>query len=140
MTLNQVKEFTLLMYTIFILLSLMCNIATVCSIKRQESNLRSFQGCNADPKEFQNNRLRPQRKFVVTLVILTSCFAVTLIPFTLLMFLNQLVKDIELHKTLLNIVKVSYVMNFVVNPSVYFWRMPRYRRSIILLLSFRTQS
>lgn len=134
--LGQIEKYTLMMFIISILCCLVWNSATLFTIKQKESNLRQVEGSNGNVQtELTNNRFRAQRKFVVTLVILTCCFTVSLVPFTVLISLHIARNDLGLPEALLDFSKLSYFMNFVINPFVYFWRMPRYRKSMLQVMS-----
>ena len=130
--LRDVKRYTLLLYGVCIIFCLLGNISTLCFMKRNHRDSRALQERTGSQSQSTSAsaRTRSQRKFVVTMVIVTSCIVVTIVPFTILMFLNQL-PGIAFPAEVIDAVRMTYFLNFVINPALYFWRMPRYRQSII---------
>ncbi|XP_028400573.1 lysophosphatidic acid receptor 1-like [Dendronephthya gigantea] len=126
---KDVKIITLFLHVVFILFCLICNIATMSHFnKTRARELQEGTGNHAP-----SARVRTQRRFVVTMVIISSCLVVTIVPFTVLKFLTE-VRDIPLPVEAIAIVQTFYIINFGINPALYFWRMPRYRKSIIAVL------
>ena len=131
--LRDVKSYTLLLYAICVLFCLIGNISTLCFMKRndrralQEGTGHQSQNTSGSP------RARSQQKFVITMVIVTSCIVVTVLPFTVLMFLSQF-QIVSFPSGVIETIRMTYFVNFVINPALYFWRMPRYRKSIIAVL------
>ena len=134
--LKDVKLYTLLLYAVSVLFCLICNIATLCFMKRKERQGRALQESTGTQPESQDPRTRSQRRLVVTMVIVTSCIVVTIVPFTILMFLSNF-QDFQIPAEVIETVRMTYFLNFVINPALYFWRMARYRKSIINVLSCR---
>ncbi len=137
--LQDVKIYTLLLYAVCILFCLIGNISTLYFMKRQDSRALQEGTGNQSQNTSTSPRARSQRKFVVTMVIVTSCMVVTLVPFTILMSLTQF-KNVSFPPEVIEAVKMTYFLNFVINPALYFWRMPRYRGSIISVLGCRKPS
>ena len=130
--LQDVKKYTLLLYAICVFFSFIGNSLTLRHVKKNGTQSRALR--EGIGNESQNaGTSRTQRKFVVTMVIVTSCMAVTIVPFTILMFVAE-IQDVLLPPEVIESVRITYFINFVINPALYFWRMPRYRKSIIAVL------
>lgn len=139
--LQDVKLYTLLLYAVCILFCLIGNISILCFMKRNDTQSRALHEGTGNQSQTGSTspRTRSQRRFVVTMVIVTSCIVVTIVPFTVLMFLLQ-IQDVSLPAEVIQTVRMTYFLNFVINPALYFWRMPRYRKSIITVLCCRKPS
>ena len=139
--LQDVKLYTLLFYAVCILFCLIGNISILCFMKRNDTQSRALHEGTGNQSQTGSTspRTRSQRRFVVTMVIVTSCIVVTIVPFTVLMFLLQ-IQDVSLPAEVIQTVRMTYFLNFVINPALYFWRMPRYRKSIITVLCCRKPS
>lgn len=133
--LNDFRAYSYIVFALLAVVSLVCNIVTLFTVKRQEINLRKLQRGDASQIGLSHNRFEIQTKFLVTMVILASCLAVTLVPFGILMILGELVENLSVNNTSYGVLKVFYLMNFVINPLIYIWRMPRYRRSMMFVMS-----
>ena len=120
--LQDVKLYTLLLYAVCVLFCLIGNIATLRYMKRNDSRALQEGTGNQSQNASANPRARFQRKFVVTMVIVTSCIVVTILPFTVLMFLNEF-QIISFPSEVTETLRVTYFLNFVINPGLYFWRM-----------------
>ena len=126
---KNMKMITLFLYAVCILLCLIGNIATMRQLMKTQA--RELQE-EADDHA-HSTRARTQRLFVVTMVIVTSCLVVAIVPFTPLKFLTG-VENIRLPAEVKAIVQTFYTINFGINPALYFWRVPRFRKCIIAVL------
>lgn len=136
--LQDVKKYTLLLYAVCVFFSFVGNVLTLHHMKKNATQSRALR--EGTGNESQNTGTsRTKRKFVVTMVIVTSCMAVTIVPFTILMFVAE-IQDVSLPPEVIETVRITYFINFVINPALYFWRMPRYRKSIIAVLLCKKSS
>ena len=134
-TLEQMKLFTLLAYAIVVVFCLVCNSLVLCWMRHRGTPLQSSESrVGSGTGSFRNNREISQRKFLATLLIVTILFVVALLPFVTFMFLKISRNDSFLPSATFDVVRLLYFTNFVVNPFIYFWRMARYRKSIILVM------
>lgn len=136
--LKDVKKYTLSLYAVCVFFSFVGNISTLRHMKRNGTQSRALREGSGNESQATNTG-RAQRKFVVTMVIVTSCMAVTIVPFTVLMFVSN-IHAVSLPPAAIETVKITYFMNFVINPAMYFWRMSRYRKSIIAVLCWKKLS
>ena len=87
--LKDVKKYNLSLYAVCVFFSFVGNISTLRHMKRNGTQSRALREGSGNESQ-DTSTGRAHRKFVVTMVIVTSCMAVTIVPFTVLMFVSNI--------------------------------------------------
>ena len=80
------------------------------------------------------------RKLTTSLLILTVVSLVTWMPFIILHFLHLLNENFAIHPNTLYFFKLLHYVNSLVNPIIYAFRIPKFRKAAIHLLHCRSLS
>jgi hypothetical protein len=122
-----------LMWLTFLLTQIMY-LASYVSLRKQRRELHKRQNSSEDNIRMMKIRLERERNFLITIAIVCSILALTLLPALTLMVVMMLLGSIQ-DWSVTNMSKEPTVVwgvtmitfNFSVNGLVYLWRMKKYR-------------
>ena len=136
-TTNEDKTSQRILAVIAILFTATMYALTVFKLKKQSQHMAL---CNATSSEnrARQKRLLKEKQFLRTIILIATIALICILPYmvwrafdSLLNFHQQLdSKTTTILKSLLNAV---YMVNFAINPCIYFIRLPNYRRAFKLL-------
>ena len=140
-------EYTSIFYgLIFLSMTLFVYIFAYVSIRRQHKATVTDDSISERVRRTIKARLKNQNRFLFTVFIINGILIVgllpTLIDFTCMLRFGQTLSDIlnrsnTLTAVVLNMMDILFFINFAVNPFIYCWRLPKYRKTFFAFFDCR---
>ena len=109
---------------------------TYLSLRHQRRRLIARQEINESRSRAIESRLQTEKRFLLTISIACLILALTLLPNVIYHhILSSLAKShTKSHKQFINWpLMILLSINFAINPFIYLWRLPKYRRTFKIL-------
>ena len=123
---------------IFFSLTQLIYLGTYVSLKNQRRKVLTERNISEAAARSIRIRLENEKHFLITIAIVCFVFAFTFVPYFVGMFLFYSLTDNHrasfkrseiMMSTLYTLGSVLITINFVINPFVYVWRLPKYRKT-----------
>ena len=122
---------------IFLMSTQFVYLATYISLRKQRKRLLSGETTDsATNRRLQETRLRSEKNFMVTTAIVCSILAVTLLPMLVnaLLFTGLVPETVtkvspKVRNVISCTIMILVTINFAINPFIYVWRLPKYRKT-----------
>ena len=131
---------------IFLLITFFVYIFAYVSIRRQYKAMATDDTLSERIRRTINARLKNQNRFLCTVFIINGILILGLLPILLdyaceLRFGRSLSDILNRSNTLtavvLNMMDILYLINFAVNPFIYCWRLPKYKKTFFAFFDCR---
>ena len=119
---------------IFVVLSAAMYAITYSKLKKNSKNIASQ--LNSTDNRAQEIRIRKDKKFLKTIILIAGIALVCIVPSMIYFVLYRSLgfsKDNLVHEIFLEVSRVIFYTNFVVNPWIYIYRLPNYRKTVYLI-------
>lgn len=126
--------FATVMYTgpLFLLTQLFY-LATYISLKKQRQQFLRRQDTSQATLRTIESRLENEKRFLSTLAIVCATLMLTLLPVLSIMLVKALSKNVLMEGRISFVVDLIFLVllnsNFAVNPFIYLWRLPKYKKT-----------
>ena len=143
---DQIQSLQFYMGTFFSLTQLIY-LGTYVSLKNQRKKVLTEENNSEAAARSIRIRLENEKHFLITIAIVCFVFAFTFVPYFVGMFLFYSLTDNHrasfkrseiMMSTLYTLGSVLITINFVINPFVYVWRLPKYRKTFKKLYCTKT--
>ena len=120
-------------------------LGTYISLKKQRKNILADENISETTSRMIRKRLENEKRFLVTIAIVCGILVVTVLPQMINVLVFGLIfptigKNLTRNRTngiIFMVISLSlFSINLAVNPFVYLWRLPRYRKTFKNLYCF----
>ena len=115
------------------LLTNLVYLGTFISLKKQRMELAKTQDPSAPNLRAIQIRLKNEKNFLVTIAILCSILAILILPISVLPLVRLIRMELsgqrQFCQRISGIGLTAMALNFAVNPLIYLWRWPKYRKT-----------
>lgn len=128
-------------YLVIVMWTFVFYAVTFKSLKKQTKSLDQLQNNNAT-QEYRAQKLRilNEKRFLETIIIVGCIYLVTILPnsiYTQIILFRSHKDEEESGGNLDRILFFIWIVNFVVNPIIYLWRLPKYRKTFRIIFCCR---
>ncbi len=117
------------------------NIATFKHLRKQSKSLSQLQNNHSVEHRAQQVRILNERRLLKTIVIICCVALVTILPnaiFNQVMQSEGHQEENESGYSLVDIILYGiWIVNFIINPVLYLWRLPKYRKTFCIIYCCR---
>ena len=113
-------------------------IAGFFSIRMQRLRLKSDHSTSEIARQVAKARLRTENHFLCSICIINCCLLLTTLPWLIKYFhgsgnIQLCPKTNVVSELVCELTNFSFLLNFAVNPYIYIWRFPKYRKTFLVL-------
>ena len=128
-------------YLLIVMWTFVFYAVTLKSLKKQSNRLDQLQNNNTT-QEYRAQKLRilNEKRFLETILIIACIYLVTILPnavFTQVILFRSPGEEEKTDGSLDRTLFAIWIVNFVINPIVYIWRLPKYRKTFCIIFCCR---
>lgn len=128
-------------YLLIVMWTLVFYTVTLKSLKKQSNRLDQLQNNNtAQEHRAQKLRILNEKRFVETVIIIACIYFLTILPnalFTQFEVFRSHEEEENTNGSLDRTLFAIWIVNFVINPIIYIWRLPKYRKTFCIIFCCR---
>lgn len=128
-------------YLLIVMWTLVFYTVTLKSLKKQSNRLDQLQNNNtAQEHRAQKLRILNEKRFVETVIIIACIYFLTILPnalFTQFEVFRSHEEEENTNGSLDRTLFAIWIVNFVINPIIYIWRLPKYRKTFCIIFCYR---
>lgn len=125
--------------SVFYLATVVIYLLAFTSLRRQRSSLSTDNARSETARKMLKLRLRNQNRFLTTVLIINIVLIFGIIP-TIISTHFRFTLEGPLStstKVWISITDILFFLNMAVNPFLYIWRLPKYRKTFFVMYSFK---